>query len=224
VNAALEAPTLDELLRRARAAESPAGVSLVDSRGRRGARRTWSQLLAAAEVAAGRLAALGVERGEPVVLALGTGAEFLELWFGAVLRGALPVASAPPGGLGSSELAFRRLSAVVERIGARRVVGAESLAHEALALDLPVLAAAVVTPAAVAALAPAPFAARERAEEDVAFLQLTSGSTGVPRAVRVTQRGAAHNPRAMLTAIGSADPQLAHALAAGGASCVSWLP
>ena len=158
------------------------------------------------------------------MLALGTGAEFLELWFGAVLRGALPVASAPPGGLGSSELAFRRLSAVVERIGARRVVGAESLAREALVLDLPALASAVVTPAAVAELAPAPFAARAPAEGDIAFLQLTSGSTGVPRAVRVTQRGAAHNPRAMLSALASADPLLEAGLAAGGASCVSWLP
>jgi len=225
VNVALEpASTLDELLRRARAAASPAGVALDDARGRPGPRRPWSEVLGAAERAAGRLAALGVERGEPLMLLLGTGPDFLELWLGAVLRGALPVAAAPPAGLGSSELAFRKLGAVFERLGGRRVVGAEALAGEARALGLDGLAAAVVTPDDVAACAPARFAAREPAEDDVAFLQLTSGSTGVPRAVQVSHRAAAHNPRAMLTALSAADPRLEAGFAAGGATCVSWLP
>jgi acyl-CoA synthetase (AMP-forming)/AMP-acid ligase II len=225
VNLALEpAATLDELLRRARASERPAGVSLADGRGRPGPRRAWSEVLAAAEVAAGRLAALGVERGEPLLLVLNTGDEFLELWLGAVLRGALPVAAAPPGGLGSSEHALQKLGAVFERLGGRRAVGAEALACDARGAGQARLGDALVTPEALADRAPASFEAPRPAEGDVAFLQLTSGSTGVPRAVEVSQRGAAHNPRAMLAAVCAADERLAAGLQDGTAACVSWLP
>ncbi|MEM7309544.1 MAG: AMP-binding protein [Planctomycetota bacterium] len=216
--------TLPDLLRRACAPAHAKTIGLLDGRGRRGEPRPWADFLRDAEDAAGRLVALGVEPGEPVLLGLGTGFEFLELWFGAVLAGALPVAAAPPGGMGANDLVLRRLAAVFERLGGRRVVAAPALAETARAQGLDAFADAIVDPSDVAALAPRPISDAPRDPDDVAFLQLTSGSTGVPRAVRISHAGAAHNPRAMIAAVAACDRRLAAGLREGRASCVSWLP
>ena len=216
--------TLVDLLRHAADADGAAGLGLIDGRGRRGEAKTWAGFLAAARHEAGRLTALGVEPGEPVLIALGTGWPFLDLWFGTLLAGALPVAAAPPAGMGSAELVIERLARVFERLGGRRVFAASALADQARAAGQTALAQAVMDPASLADVEPVPPDDPRPDPGDVAFLQLTSGSTGVPRAVEITHRGAAHNPRAMLDAVARCEPRIEAALAAGGASCVSWLP
>ena len=56
-----------------------------------GAERTFAETLAHAERAAATLAALGVGRGDKVALMLPNSLEFLDLWFGAALLGAVLV-------------------------------------------------------------------------------------------------------------------------------------
>jgi acyl-CoA synthetase (AMP-forming)/AMP-acid ligase II len=222
------AETLDELLRRAARAGDGRGLCLVDGRGELGPKLSYAELLRRSEAAAGRLLRLGVEPGEPLMLLLGTGMDFLELWLGALLLGALPVAAAPPTGRGASELVQRRLARVFERLGSRHAIASEVLKSEARALGEERFAAALCTPERVAALEPLAARPRSPGEDETAFLQLTSGSTGVPRAVRISQRAAAHNPRAMLSALAAADPTLARAFdgvpGAPAPTCVSWLP
>ena len=201
------------------------GLGLLDGRGRPGGRRTWPELLAGARGVAGRLAGLGVGPGEPVLCALGTSWEFLELWLGCLVRGAWPVAVAPGGALGSSALHLEKLERVCERLEARLFVAAPALIGEARDLGLPRLTALGHDPQALEAAPSDPgFAAPSPSSsggEEVAFLQLTSGSTGEPRAVAITHRGAVHNALAIEAGLSAADGE---PFRRWGCTGVSWLP
>jgi acyl-CoA synthetase (AMP-forming)/AMP-acid ligase II len=96
-----------------------------------------------------------------------------------------------------------------------------TLAEEAARSESARLRAATVTTGALAELTPTPFSAPPVAPDDVAFLQLTSGSTGVPRAVMVTHRGAIHNPLAIHEATSAPFGVPLHEW---GVSAPSWLP
>jgi len=162
-----------------------------------------------------------VEPRQPVLVCLGTSFEFLETWFGVLLRGGWPVAIAPAGAMGASETHLQRLETIVERLDARHVVCSPALAEEAARGDVPLLQRATVTLGALAELAPASFDPPAPSPDDVAFLQLTSGSTGVQRAVMVTHRGAIHNSLAIHEATGAPWDTPIHEW---NLSAPSWLP
>ncbi|MFQ5350560.1 MAG: AMP-binding protein, partial [Thermoanaerobaculia bacterium] len=87
---------------------------------------------------------------------------------------------------------------VVDTLEAALIVSTESLAGklaERPRRERPL--PPCVTPAQIAAVTPASFMRAPAAPEDTAFLQLTSGSTGFPRAVQITHGGALHNARAL---------------------------
>ncbi len=216
--------TLPEVFSRAAASTRGRGLGMIDGRGRRSELRPWPEVFRAAEAAAGRLAAVGVGAREPVLVGFGNTREFVELWLGAVLRGAWPVAVSPPAGVGSSEVHVRRLDAVLAKLEARRFLCSDAMRREAETHGLAALRDATVTAAELAAEEPVSFEAPRPAPEDVAFLQLTSGSTGVPRAVAISHRGATHNPPAMVDAIAAGDDAFRAAVEKGDAACVSWLP
>jgi fatty-acyl-CoA synthase len=218
--------TLTEALHRAADAFPDRGLALFDGRGRSHDRRSWTQVRDLARTGAGRLAALGVGRGDRVVVCLPSSWEWMEAWLGSLLLGALPVALAPAGALGSSEAHTRRVAEVTARLEAKVVVTGDSVVDEAtrLAADerqMREIPARSRTPEQLAETTLAGYTPVRPEPEEVAFLQLTSGSTGVPRAVQISHAAAMHNNRASGEAIGAPFGAPAHTWAD---AMVSWLP
>lgn len=192
-------PNLPEALATA-AGECPqSGLTILDRRGRAVGRRSYAEVLASARQAAARLAARGVRAGDRVVVALPSSFDWFDAWLGAIHLGALPVATAPGAAVGASQVQLAKLVGIVGKLDARLIVSTASLAKKLG--DLPPSDAPMpdcLTPEALGEVAPATdFAVAVAAAEDTAFLQLTSGSTGFPRAVQVTHGGAIHNALAL---------------------------
>lgn len=213
--------TLPEALIQAAERFPQRGVALFDGRGRSSERRSYPELLALARRGAGRLAAAGVAPGDRVVVCLNTSWEWMEAWLGALLLGAWPVAMTPPGALGASEAHVARVGAVADRLAARRVVSSDGFRREARRLGEGALAERCRSPEDLAALAEAPVPATAAEPGEVAFLQLTSGSTGLPRAVMIPHRAVLHNNHASDLAIGAPFGAPASAWAE---TMVAWLP
>lgn len=197
------------------------GVAIFDGRGRHYERRSYPDILASAQTAAERFAALGLRPGERVLVCLPSSWAWMDAWLGTALRGGLPVAVAPAGAMGSSEGFVQRLGGILERLDARFLVASEALRRDALRLEIPRVAAAIVTPEELAAATPQRFTAPAPEPGDIAFLQLTSGSTGVPRAVQISHQGLLHNCEAMSQGIGMPFGAPARDWVD---SMVSWLP
>jgi acyl-CoA synthetase (AMP-forming)/AMP-acid ligase II len=214
--------TLQELLSSAAERYPKSVLGLLDGRGRPAEHARFPEQVVRWQRAAARLVAAGVEPCEPVPIALPTSSAWLDAWFGALLAGAWPVAMAPPTGLmGTAEYALRRFDAVVAKLGARRVVCAASTRDEARRHGL-TLGDAAIAPEEIEALTPAAHFEAPRVDpEQTAFLQLTSGSTGLPRAVMISHRAAISNAFAIDDAIAAPwDDRPAD----WPATAVSWLP
>lgn len=214
--------SLDRLLAWSAARFPQRGLAIHDRRGRELERRSFVELERRVRDRALRLARIGVEPGQRVVLCLDTSFELVESWFAALALGAQPIATAPPGALGAGEAQLERLERVLERLDARHLVGTSALGAEALRAGRGALANALIDEERIASAAPLDDARAPRAEpSDLAFLQLTSGSTGFPRGVSITHANALHNVRAMELAIAESlgAPVLEHTDA-----LVSWLP
>jgi fatty-acyl-CoA synthase len=213
---------LREALRRAAVDTPDRGIAIFDGRGRRAERRTYRDLLEQAKATAARLAAVGVTSGEPVLVALPTSWEWMEAWFGLLMLGALPVASSGAGAMAAAEAQYDKIEKVMDSIGARNVVGTDSFRRQAKETGFEETAEHTVTVEQVRAAIPSrPVHPPTSDGDDIAFLQLTSGSTGVPRAVMISHRAAIHNPMASCEAIG-----VPHGAPVDDwADCmVSWLP
>lgn len=218
--------TLTEALRHAAQTFPDKGLAIFDGRGRSHERHSWAEVRSLARTGAGRLAALGVSPGDRVAVCLPTSWEWMEVWLGALMLGALPVALAPAGALGSSEAHTRRVAEVAARLEAKVVVAAGSVVEDAkrLAAEDPsfqALGTRARTPEQLSDTTLAGFSPARPEPEETAFLQLTSGSTGVPRAVRISHANALHNNRASDEAIGAPFGAPAHAWAD---AMVAWLP
>ena len=203
------------------------GITLVDNRGRDRERRTFPEVRAAASLMARRLRATGVEPGDRVLLCLSTSWEWLDCWFGAVLLGATPCAIATPGALGSPAAQLDKTLRVCQRIDARLLVGPESLLREtrrlldegfaSRELGSP-LRTELLAVERLATLAPAGSAPDTDSDESsTAYLQLTSGSTGLPRAVELSHGAALHNAIACAEGVSGPHGEFSEAI-------VSWLP
>jgi fatty-acyl-CoA synthase len=197
------------------------GVAIFDRRGRSRERRTYPELLAAARVHAGRWSALGVSPHDPVLISLPTSWAWFDAWLGALLLGALPVAHVPAPAFGAAEGHVRRLAAIVDALGASRAVVSEAVVSEAQRLGERALCDAAIVPSELAKVTPTDFVAPSPSSGEAAFLQLTSGSTGLPRGVIVPHRAALHNPMAIDHAVGAPRGGQARAFTD---EIVSWLP
>ncbi|MEM8933066.1 MAG: AMP-binding protein [Acidobacteriota bacterium] len=213
--------TLPAALERAARHFGDRGIAVLDGRGRRHEKRMWNEVLAGARRAAGQWAEIGVGVGDRVVITLPTSWEWLDAWLGATLRGAYPVAVAPGGGLGPADAVLRKVDGVVERLDARFVIARDGFRTAAESAGYARIVERTVTPEELFGLAGSPFTAPVPTPEDDAFLQLTSGSTGMSRAVRIPHRAVLHNARAIDEAIGAPDGAPARAWAD---ALVSWLP
>jgi acyl-CoA synthetase (AMP-forming)/AMP-acid ligase II len=136
----------------------------------------YGQLWRESERYAAGLRRFGVERGDKVCLIYPTCAEFFYTFFGALRLGAVPVPLYPTLGVEATANVFRDSEAkAVITIGWFRKGVEESAAGAANIRH-------VLEPSDLEADAPAPAFPVTR-EDDIAFIQYTSGSTGDPRGV-----------------------------------------
>ncbi|HEX6862303.1 MAG TPA: AMP-binding protein, partial [Thermoanaerobaculia bacterium] len=173
---------------------------------------SYGELARRAGAVAAGLRELGVGPGQAVGLMLPTSLDYFAAFFGAQLAGAFPVPLYPPARLSQIEDHLRRQAGILETAEAAVLVTfpevlplARLLRAQRQGLKRVVTVSEVSAPGTVSS------AVRE---EDIAFLQFTSGSTGNPKGVTLTHG----NLLANLRSIGKA-------VDIGGEDVVvSWLP
>ncbi len=214
--------TLPEALQRAAQDFPDRGIGVFDGRGRNVERRTYAEFLESATAVAARLAATGLRRREPVIVALPTSWGWLDAWWGVLLAGGWPVASSGAGAIAAAEAQFDKVDAIMTKLRCRRVISGDGFRRQAVEHGHDDIAGTVSTLEEILAGSPAPgFTIFPGEVEEAAFLQLTSGSTGLPRAVMISHTGALHNAVASSLAIGTPHGAPVHQWAD---AMVSWLP
>lgn len=173
-------------------------------------RRTWTELHALARRIAGRLTAAGLQPGQAVAVLAGTPAEIAPVAQAIWLAGGSMTMLHQPTARTDLEVWRDDTLRVLRMIDARTViVGAP---FEPMA---PVLAANGITHHLAAGLADGPDAEPVAVPDDSpALLQLTSGSTADPKAVRITHRNLYANLRDSAEHLGCDESGV----------MVSWLP
>ena len=213
--------TLPEVFERAALRFPDRGVAIFDGRGRSFERLRYDELWQRLKLAAGRWTALSLAPNDRVLVSLNSSWEWIDAWLGAALCGALPAAVAPGAALGGAAAQQRRLEVIAESIGARYVVVSESARDQAEPSVSAWLVERLVTSARLEGLTPKTVSTPLAESSETAFLQLTSGSTGLPRAAEISHRAALHNSYASDLAIGLPHGAPIHEWAD---SMVSWLP
>jgi amino acid adenylation domain-containing protein len=200
--------------RAARHPERQALVFLLDGE-REGESLTYAALDAAARRVAGMLAGL---RRERALLLYPPGLDFVTAYFGCLYAGVVAVPVYPP----RSNRHLGRVQAIAADADARAVLAPESVVASLAthAGDVRELAALRWIPTDAADSVDAADAAGAAwtdpgvAADDVAFLQYTSGSTSIPKGVRVTHGGLLANQRMLRDAFGHRE----------GVRVMGWLP
>jgi fatty-acyl-CoA synthase len=174
-------------------------------------RHTWGQVHQRSRCVAGGLAAAGVGHGDAVAVLAGAPVEIAPTAQGVWMRGGSLTMLHQPTPRTDLQRWAGETTAVINMIGAKAVVVSDPFMAAAPLLSQ--LGMQVLT--AEQLLQSRPIEPIETEDDDVALLQLTSGSTGDPKAVRISHRNIVANAEAMFV----------------GAECdresdviVSWLP
>ncbi len=168
-----------------RAAAAGEGVRFLDRSEERFV--LYRDVLERARAVAGGLAATGIERGSRVAVAVPTGPEFYDAFFGVIAAGAVPLSLPLPPRFGSRRGFNEELRASLKAAGARLV-----LTDVAGRLRLPDL---TVVP--LGELPIAPPRPVDRDPDSIALVQLSSGTTGAPKPIPLTHRQLLTNVRAI---------------------------
>lgn len=208
------APTLIELLAR-RAAATPDALH-ASIRGEDGTetRLTYADLQREAIRIGAALRHRGLKPGAPVGLIFPTSPEFFGSFFGVMMAGGIPVPLYPPHRMDQLEEYAGRQALILANAEARLLLTAAragSLA-EVLQARVPSLEA-VVHPGDLVA-PPSLELGIPVGPDDLAFLQYTSGSTGLPKGVMLTQANLMANLRAIARGVDLRPSDVV----------VSWLP
>jgi fatty-acyl-CoA synthase len=157
-------------------------------------RHTWAQVHERARRVAGGLAAAGIGHGDAVAVLAGAPVEIAPTAQGIWMRGASLTMVHQPTPRTDLVRWADETTGVVRMIAAKAVVISEPFMAAA-----PVLAGLGMTVLTIEELlASAPIGPVDTGEHDVALMQLTSGSTGSPKAVQITHANIVANAEAMM--------------------------
>ncbi|MCA9542850.1 MAG: AMP-binding protein, partial [Myxococcales bacterium] len=174
----------------------------------------WAEVHQRAAAVAGRLQALGVQKGDRVVLVFPTCAGFFDAYFGALLAGAVPVPVYPPVRLGRMDEYHQRTARMITLVGAPLVL-ADPKVHrvigETIALAKPRLGAKTLAALPKAELTPV-----DVQPDDLGLVQFSSGTTVDPKPVALSHRALLAQTEILLDLVTAQDE---HPDAG-----VSWLP
>lgn len=180
-------------------------------------RRTWRQIHESARTAAGRMAAAGVRPGDAVAVLAAQPADVAPVAQAAWLAGASVTMLHQPTARTDMAHYLPETAAVLRVIRARAVVLGppfDGPQFTAAAEQLRALGVLVLTGAELTAPGDVPAPDVEVGEDATALLQLTSGSTATPKAVRISHGNVWANLESMCAA----------AAIGPGDVMVSWLP
>jgi fatty-acyl-CoA synthase len=159
-------------------------------------RHTWGQVHHRARRIAGGLAAAGVGPGDAVAVLAGAPVEIAPTAQGLWMRGASLTMLHQPTTRTDLVLWADDTATVIDMIGASAVIVSDPFMAAA-----PVLAEIGVQALSVEQLLAAdPVDPVDTADDDLALMQLTSGSTGSPKAVQISHRNIVSNAEAMFAA------------------------
>ena len=156
-------------------------------------RHTWREVHERARCVAGGLAAAGVGHGDAVGVLAGFPVEIAPTAQGLWMRGASLTMLHQPTPRTDLQRWAEETTAVIKMIDAETVVVSDPFMAAAPLLSE--LGIRVLTTEDL--LGSRPVEPVDTDDDDVAFLQLTSGSTGSPKAVRITHRNFVSNAEAM---------------------------
>jgi fatty-acyl-CoA synthase len=156
-------------------------------------RHTWAEVHERARRIAGGLARAGVGRGDAVPVLAGAPAEIAPTGQGIWMRGASLTMLHQPTPRTDLARWAEETTAVIKMIGAKTVVVSDPFIAAA-----PLLAELGMQVLIIEQLLDSrPIDPVETDDDDIALLQLTSGSTGSPKAVRISHRNVVSNAEAM---------------------------
>ncbi len=177
--------------------------------------RSYGDLLEGAQVAATYLKNRGLKAGDKVIMLLLTGEQFIDAFFGTMMAGGVPVAVSPPMTFGDINKYLDNLGHIVSNSQARFMIsfprirkvigrvlaGDNDLQEFVLAKD-------------IAAERPKNPGFPSVDSEDAAFIQYTSGSTGMPKGAVLSHRALLANVDGITHGIRLTEKDVS----------VSWLP
>ncbi len=195
----------------AAAADRPGGIRLLgpnlDTRD-----LAYGELQERARSCAVGLLAAGLAPGDRLLLPIPTGEDFLAVFFGAQIAGVVPCPLAPPRPEGPHLAPWlERLGTTGRLLGARAVAVEPALAELLPSEGLPGLTVCDASDLGRGSGAPP---RRPPAAHDIAFIQLTSGTTALPKGVLISQGAVVANLRQIAQGSGMTK----------GDVVVSWLP
>ncbi len=156
-------------------------------------RHTWGEVHERARRIAGGLAASGVGPGDAVAVLAGAPAEIAPTAQGIWMRGASLTMLHQPTPRTDLQRWASETIAIIKMIGAERLIVSDPFMPAA-----PLLAEqGVRVLTVVGLLGGRPIEPLDTDDDDLALLQLTSGCTGSPKAVRITHRNIVSNAEAM---------------------------
>lgn len=159
-------------------------------------RQTWLEVHERARRIAGGLAAAGVGHGDAVGVLAGAPVEIAPTAQGLWMRGASLTMLHQPTPRTDLVLWAEDTATVIDMIEAKAVIVSDPFLPA-----IPVLESRGLTVLTVdALLAAEPIDPVDTGEDDIALMQLTSGSTGSPKAVLITHRNVHSNAEAMFVA------------------------
>lgn len=158
---------------------------------------TYAQLEAGAKNVAAALQEHGLEAGQPIAIMLPSSTDYFFIFFGILMAGGIPVPIYPPARPSQLEDHMRRHSRIVDNCRAKILITVPEAKHVAQLLKslVPNLQHIVSTMDLKVSSAETLFPSIN--EQDIAFIQYTSGSTGNPKGVVLTHANLLTNIRAM---------------------------